>query len=218
MQGAAVAVLEGGVVTLVELPGEGLHDARLSPDGLALAAVTAGTELVVSPLPWTTPRRYGIAAAPAWSPAGDRIACESGEGLWIVELAGGTRTWLGPGTAPAWSPDGSRLVFTLGTPPSLWIMTHEGSDRRLLPTRPDVHTPAWSPDGRWIAFAAFHDGRPDDLWAVTADGARTVRVTWDPLPESEPHWGTGGLLWYTRTRGGVPSLWTSRVSNPELLP
>lgn len=62
------------------------------------------------------------AAAPVWSPAGDRIAFVRSAGekekpqIWVLPFAGGEATPLTKietgASAPRWSPDGQRLLFT----------------------------------------------------------------------------------------------------------
>ncbi|HEX2205047.1 MAG TPA: hypothetical protein VHG91_17180, partial [Longimicrobium sp.] len=51
--------------------------------------------------------------APAWSPAGTRIAARSGSG--VIVYGNGAFANLGTGTLPQWSPDGARVFFLSGS-------------------------------------------------------------------------------------------------------
>ena len=116
----------------------------------------------------------------SWSPAGNEIVYERGNGktgrsLYITDLHGNNRqltfardfstcewehnlidTW-----APAWSPRGDKIAFTQCG--SLFVISPSGQDLRqltsmgyssqtsTLPITP-VYSPRWSPDGSWIIF------------------------------------------------------------------
>lgn len=61
----------------------------------------------------------------------------------------------------------------------------------------DVGDPQRSPDGRWVAYTVTRadsatDKNDTDLWMVSFDGARTVRLTATPGAESTPRWSPDG--------------------------
>jgi dipeptidyl aminopeptidase/acylaminoacyl peptidase len=70
-----------------------------------------------------------------------------------------------------------------------------------------VSDPQRSPDGKWVAYVvgAFDlekDKRDSDLWMVSWDGARTVRLTSGPESESSPRWSPDGrYLAFLASRG-----------------
>ncbi len=133
--------------------------------------------------------------APAWSPAGDRIAFLSGRDgnleIYVADADGANERNLtdNPGADGrfgfAWSPDGSRIAFVSDREGSsdLWLVNVDGSGLTNLTTRHDVdpagwEIPAtaelsWSPEGTRIAFAAHNQG----IQVISADGSELVRLS-----------------------------------------
>lgn len=72
-----------------------------------------------------------------------------------------------------------------------------------------VGAPTLSPDGAWIAYSvatidSAKDSRSSDLWMVTWDGTRTVRLTSTAGGESDPQWSPDGrYLSFIATREGA---------------
>ena len=86
----------------------------------------------------------------------------------------------------------------------------------------DVGDPRISPDGAWIAYTvtttdSAKDKSDSDVWMVSWDGTRTVRLTNTPEGEGSPRWspdnrylafvsgrfeGKGGQLWLLDRAGG----------------
>jgi dipeptidyl aminopeptidase/acylaminoacyl peptidase len=71
----------------------------------------------------------------------------------------------------------------------------------------NVGDPQRSPDGRWIAYTVGaadveKDRSNTDIWMVSADGARTVQLTFTPDGESSPRWSPDGkYLSFLASRG-----------------
>lgn len=140
----------------------------------------------------------GFESAPAWAPAGDRIAFSREgveEGLYTVrpDGTGLTRVTAWGSDWPSWSPDGTRLVVLGGEVPGarLYVLRADGSGGEQL-TGPEYFpgAPDWSSDGRWIVFPSAQPG-PPGLWVIRPDGSGARRIPntgigqyprWQPLP------------------------------------
>lgn len=70
-----------------------------------------------------------------------------------------------------------------------------------------VGDPQPSPDGQWIAYTlgttdVEKDKRNTDIWMVSADGTRTLQLTFTPEGENSPRWSPDGkYLSFLATRG-----------------
>ena len=68
----------------------------------------------------------------------------------------------------------------------------------------EVSDPQRSPDGAWVAYVVTSndfakDKRDSDIWMVSWDGKRQVRLTSSPESESSPRWSPDGR--YPRVHG-----------------
>jgi Tol biopolymer transport system component/DNA-binding winged helix-turn-helix (wHTH) protein len=154
---------------------------------LALAALVANRwrrhqppqeYAVLTAVPFTA--LHGVAAAPAFSPDGSRIAFAwtsqpgvNGLGqsdLYVKALGSETllRLTQHPSTAviPAWSPDGTQIAFYReeGSDSGIYVVPALGGPEQKLRSTKDLWNSAisWSPDGKWIAFedVAKDENRP----------------------------------------------------------
>jgi Tol biopolymer transport system component len=221
---------------------------RISPDGrlVAYAANPDGNyDIFIARLDAPGAVRQitfepGDDVAPAWSPDGKSLvySARGTSGAWglvVADVAGRTRTYLGPGMYPDWSPDAKDPWICFQSAPSapdgwsgLWRIRPDGTHLREVvaggPGRGSAVHPRFSPDGRWIAYAttvrrfdAAAVGAPeeaDDLWAVRADGAFETRLTEDRARDAWPAWA-GGRLFFVSDRGGGKDLWSFRVKPLE---
>jgi Tol biopolymer transport system component len=152
--------------------------------------------------------------APAWSPAGDRIAYESNaDGTYeIYTIDAGATAGFGTRRSanelgvhyqnPSWSPDAASIAFERGTgtmvdepTKEIWTVRADGSDPVRL-TNNGVYDvqPAYSPDGTRIAYETREDGdREVYVRPATAGGAAAnVTNTAAGVTDEQPDWGWGG--------------------------
>jgi dipeptidyl aminopeptidase/acylaminoacyl peptidase len=201
-----------------------------SPDGSRIVYVsnqntpgggTTGFELFVRNVDGSgTPRRLTetpnnvSSRAPAWSPAGDRVAYESNaDGTFEIytidanaSAAFGTRRSANElGLAyqnPSWSPDGARIAYERGigtmadeTTKEIWTMSADGSDPvRLTNNSAYDGQPAYSPDGGSIAYETLEGGDREIYTRGAGPGGTPANVT-NTAPaaaEEQPDWGFGG--------------------------
>jgi Tol biopolymer transport system component len=153
---------------------------------------------------------------PTWSPDGTTVAFsgrlgEDGEEWFVFTMAldGSDPTQLAPDlpapeeNMPTWSPDGSMIALLAdggpldeGLPYELWLVSPDGSERRLLTLGCcrvgggglPAQAPEWSPDARqlliheasFIGLEAIDVASGDHIdISVKAGGA----IAWQPLPE-----------------------------------
>jgi Tol biopolymer transport system component len=156
----------------------------------------------------STAGQYGVNAAPAWSPDGNKIAFYDKEAINVINSDGTERKEL-TGTlpdlsAPTWTPDGKRIAFV--NQADLYVIDAEGSGlRRLanttvssgsLPAWSPGILPAWSPDGEKIAFPcpAAPGATGTDICVINADGTEWKRIALKVASEEglvAVSWGRG---------------------------
>jgi dipeptidyl aminopeptidase/acylaminoacyl peptidase len=115
---------------------------------------------------------------------------------------GGSRYGHPDGFGEATWSAGGELAFVASRhdvgPTAIYVLDRGGRPRRLTASGFDAWGPAWSPDGRRLAYTAGRIGRnpyqlaADDLYVVSADGGRPVRLTGTAADESSPSWSPDG--------------------------
>ena len=129
----------------------------------------------------------GLLAAPEGQIALVRDPGTSTSQVWVVGLAAGAETAVGPGQqdgAPRWSPDGDWLAFETGggAARSIYVVRPDGRDGRVL-----QHAQEWNIDPRWST-----DGRRLVYAASSTPGGLTQVVVCDLETGAEATWAGGG--------------------------
>ncbi|MCC6803062.1 MAG: PD40 domain-containing protein [Anaerolineae bacterium] len=163
---------------------------------------------------------------PTWTADGRALVVTIGwKQIFLLDIAGDDRTWLGVGFAPRLSADGQRLVFYDDSDDSLNsnIQMLDRSDNELatLTTRA-THDwdAAWSPDDQKLVFVSSRDGRPG-IYVMNTDGSDIHAITRGGYDLS-PSWSPDGkqIVYSSGTRnnmrlyvvsadGGIPHLLTN---------
>lgn len=117
------------------------------------------------------------------SPDGARLAVsrkdrDTGEGIWIMNLAQGVETRLTTAnSSPVWSPDGKQIAFASRRDgvSNLYFRASDGggNDELLLRTAESKSPLDWSRDGRFLLFSMFDAKAGYDIWVLPMDTGTT---------------------------------------------
>ena len=210
-----------GVAEPLPAPTSPYLGARISPDGLQVAAYTVGLKRDI----WVYDISREISTRlttedssvgnPIWTPDGTRITFSSDRAgsdsvYWIPADGSGTierLTTMEPAQPSSWSPDGQELVLHYwdeqNAQGDIWILPNEGEPRPFTQTPKFWESHAvLSPDGRWLAYRSNKSGMlevyvtpypgPGPVHQISNDGG------------TSPAWGRNGKELFYR------SLWDSK--------
>jgi len=163
---------------------------------------------------------HAIASTPSWSPDGQSVVFDGGDGIWKVRSNGTGLTRLAAGrsgTAPAWSPTQNEIAFVgfAEGRGQIWLMNADGTRpiRLLASSRISYEEPSWSRNGRQIAFVARAAGR-SWIEVMNADGSHARAVTNSKGHPWNPQWlpNDAGIAWLAR--GG--SIFAARLNGTHV--
>jgi eukaryotic-like serine/threonine-protein kinase len=100
------------------------------------------------------------------------------------------------------SRDGNWVTYVSYPEGTLWRSTLNGGERLQLTTPPMyANLPRWSPDGQQIAFMAYQQEQPQQIFVMRADGGAPEQVTNGENSSYDPTWSADGKsLAFGRTR------------------
>jgi hypothetical protein len=133
-------------------------------------------------------------SAPAWSPAGNKIAFTDVGGLdkdiFVMNADGTGRVnvtfaYTADDTHPTWSPDGTKIAFAGDG--GVFVMNADGTGVTRLTTDDNDETPSWSPAGGTIAFVRSGTGTTT-IWLMNEDGSGQAPL----VPGRAPAWSPDG--------------------------
>jgi dipeptidyl aminopeptidase/acylaminoacyl peptidase len=117
--------------------------------------------------------------APAWSPAGNRIAFNRGPDLWMMTGTGADRHRIATqALSPSWSPNGKRIAVVRSG--ALWTLPSSGGSFQRLTTPPGTckdSNPDWSPLGTVVLFERTCPNKPATWDLVSLSGKKVTTVT-----------------------------------------
>lgn len=145
---------------------------------------------------------------PAWSPSGLQLAFVRqfpNSQIWVTDLTGKQQFQHSPPGAvknywPEWSKDGSTIFYSQMSQDAvvgyLVGLSYENRGKNLEFRIPPVGAAdigpvveaAISPDGKWFSYEGWPDGSNHDIYIVSIDGSKRLRLTTDKERDFGPSW------------------------------
>ena len=189
---------------MVEQIGKSLSDIsnlEIAPDG-ARAVVTGRSAPNYTRSIWlhteNGAQRIADGEMLAWTPGGESITYNGGDGVYVSSLGGKAepRRLLGvPVRSLSWTPDGRRIIYSTRSEgrDAIHIGAADGSEepRTIVP---NADGPALSSDGRWLAYHADSGSG----WEVFVASFPDLKRVW-PVSTGRgrhPQWSASGELFF----------------------
>lgn len=141
--------------------------------------------------------------APAWSNDRERLAFVSFHSgrpaIYVQKIKTGEQRkvsgFQGINSSPAWSPDDKKLLLTLSKDGNaeIYELNLVNNDLRRLTNHFGIDTEAsWSPDGEKIVFTSNRGGGKPQIYQMSVDDLRPVRLTFEGRYNARARYSSDG--------------------------
>lgn len=117
------------------------------------------------------------------------------------------------------SPDGKTLAVSAGDGGKgsrIYVLPIEGGEPRRITERGPSYLHGWAPDGKTLVFTGQRDEKDFDIFSVTLDGTKEVRLTTELGLDDGPEYSRDGKhIWFNSVRSGLMQIWRMNADGTQ---